>query len=320
MKLLGKTLLLLLLVGVGVVGLTRLITHTIKKNTSPREWEIHTTGIGLALASWQRLELAKVYPAPKLYILGSSISMKTKIDTQNFKNFNFGFYAASPSLIDWYSREIVRQAPSTPNIIALEFLPHFHTLAADKSMLDSTALRKAALLNSANMAWLAHASWKESSTVLLDWLRGVSAPQINVNILNKHFYPKTAASVNDLQFADFERQNRYYDLTELRPSPKSLQTYIETVKRLSSATSCLVLFTPPENSELWRRSEQGERHLQVMLGSIKAATGYQVFSFQEKYPALLFRDATHLNFSDGQQRFNQDLASLVAQECSKSLK
>jgi hypothetical protein len=187
-------------------------------------------------------------------------------------------------------------------------------------MHDSTALRKAAFLDSTTVAWLAHGTWKESSATVLDWMRGVSAPQINVNILNKHLYPKTNVAADHHPLADFERQKRYYDLTDLQPSAPSLQTTIETVKRLSSRTRCLVLFTPPENLELWQRSPQGDQELQRMHESIRSATGYQVFSFQKKYPANLFRDATHLNLTEGQERFNQDLSSLVAQECSKSLK
>jgi|GEM_PF-6357916 len=320
MKNFGKALLAVVLVAGGVVALTRLFTFALKKSSSPRDWETQTTGLSVAVSKWQKLKLARAYSQPKVYILGSSISMHAEIDPRNYKNFNFGFFAASPSLLDWFGREIDAHDSSLPEIIALEFLPHFHTVAAEKYMLDSTALRKASLLTTTTSPWLLQTPWKESSTVVLDWLRGASAPQITVNLLNKHLAVQTPQALNPLPRADFERQNRNYDLRELVPSARSLQTTIETVKRLSSRARCLVLFTPPDNTELWQRSEQGERNRQTMLESLTHATGRKVLSFQGTYRATLFRDATHLNLSDGQKRFNQDLSSVVAEECAKRLK
>jgi hypothetical protein len=176
------------------------------------------------------------------------------------------------------------------------------------------------LLNVTTLPWLFHAPWQESTAAVLSWLRGVSAPEITVNILNQQIDPPQLRPMEDVFNQEIAEHERLYDLTELTPSTATLAVFIPTVKRLAPRTRCLVLFTPPENTDRWRRSEQGERNLRYMLETIAAATGRKVLKFEVNYPAALFRDATHLNLTQGQERFNQELSSLVAQECSKGLK
>lgn len=315
----AKTLVLLALVSTGIVALTRVLTRQVERSVARPQLERHTTGLGLAVAAWERIPRAIQHGGPKIYVIGSSVSMDLRIEPTAYANFNFGFFAAGPALLDWFSRKIAVADASRPAVIALEFLPHFYTMVATRSLEDSTALRKAALLDRETVGWLLAESWRDIRSVALSWLRGVSAPEIVVNILNERLVPPKA-SPRPSSSEDFQRQNRLYDLADLDVNQLSIDTFIEIALRLSDRTTCMVVFIPPENQQTWQRTELGERNLEAMLSKIESATGRKVVRSSQPYTADLFRDATHLNRREGQQQFNEDLASVVAQECPKRLK
>ena len=311
----------LVILATSIVG-AFLLTNYIKLQSPKGLWERETTGLNEAQRALKLTE-DKISSDTTL-IIGSSVSMRGK--HLGHETRNLGFFASTPILLTALTKKIEIEGSAKPKIIsAIEFLPQNLTKTSVANLAEMTKLRLALFITYEDLFKLAQKEPRFASEVLSKKLLGVSSPEINTNLVThevKKIFPPEEHKLlprPEKMRHDVDDQIRRYDLLNLEFDPTVIDEYFSLIKMVEAFSACTVIFAPPDNTDHWQRTEIGEKRLAALKQNMLQVTGHKVIDLSdyENFPEKLFRNATHLDYEEGQKTFDRALTLVLNEQCSK---